>query len=731
MYFMYVTRDAQEARWKELCNERIERLKSVEFPSVIQPSQPPLVLEEFSISYKFLAPELYKAAKNGDIFHFLEILELVSSDKKLSLSSIFNQVTPGGDSLLHVAAKYGTKDVAQFIALEFPELLMRRNTTGDTALHVAAKSKNSEVISTLLSCFADYYIKKSKSLTRVKGLILLPDGIEDEEVVTRIKNECRNTALHEAVMRSHEEEATMLFQADQVVATFLNKEFKSSMYLAVEINNRRVLWHLLQAPFPRGRQLTWHQGNSPLHAAIALRRNSGNSGGSLSQPLVETWLRNLSTSLASSATCSRKTPGKALLEEIVESRPELMYLRDENGGTPLHFAASIGDIRGIRILLKEASSTALERNIKGHLPIHIASKKGHVNVVKEILQRDWYDAMDFLNQKGQNIFHVAAKNGKDKIVKYILQNKKLEKLLNEKDNNGNTPLHLASMNMHPKVMFCLARDSRIKLNLINNDGLTARDIVLLQRSMPPTFREMLSFTILYSSGASLSEKGKMIRRRHSVPPKMEWIKDRISTLLLVAILVATVTFAAGFSVPGGFHPPLEHNDSDHRAPGSPKRDDKFQGEAVMACTQMFQIYMICNTVAMYSSTIGSFILLWAQLGDFHIAWHATYLALYLVGLALVTMSLAFMAASNLIVIHHPWLKVAVDIIGFSFLSLFLLMFVLLIFPLGARRPLLVRHISYFIMRMIIPWSGSHGKVIDKRRKLTGKADQDSQPRQKE
>ncbi|KAL7207589.1 hypothetical protein ACSBR1_029521 [Camellia fascicularis] len=56
-----------------------------------------------------------------------------------------------------------------------------------------------------------------------------------------------------------------------------------------------------------------------------------------------------------------------------------------------------------------SSSSAIARDNNGLLPIHLASIKGHVDVVQAMLQY-WPDSRELLNCHGQNILHVAAKS---------------------------------------------------------------------------------------------------------------------------------------------------------------------------------------------------------------------------------------------------------------------------------------------------------------------------------
>jgi len=76
---------------------------------------------------------------------------------------------------------------------------------------------------------------------------------------------------------------------------------------------------------------------------------------------------------------------------------------------------------------------------------------------------------------------------------------------------------------------------------------------------------------------------------------LEAYKDRINTFLLVATIIITVTFAAGITVPGGYDDSETH-----------------KGMALMVKKSAFQVFVIANALAMYSSIIVAVLLIWAH-----------------------------------------------------------------------------------------------------------------------
>lgn len=162
-----------------------------------------------------------------------------------------------------------------------------------------------------------------------------------------------------------------------------------------------------------------------------------------------------------------------------------------------------------------------------------------------------------------------------------------------------------------------------------------------------------------------------------------YYKDRVNTLLLVATLFATVTFTAGFTIPGGYN--------------NSKED---QGIATMLQRRAFHVFIFSDTIAMYSSILVAVCLIWAQLGDLNLVLTALQLAIPLLGVSLVMMSLAFTAAVYLVVSNLNWLASSVLIMGTVFLFAHLTIFLPLCFPFSSTNRIL-RYICYYPLHLFM------------------------------
>lgn len=181
-----------------------------------------------------------------------------------------------------------------------------------------------------------------------------------------------------------------------------------------------------------------------------------------------------------------------------------------------------------------------------------------------------------------------------------------------------------------------------------------------------------------------------------VSPIKQSNKDTVNTLLVVTTLIATVSFAAGFTMPGGYN-----NSGSH------------EGMATLLNKDMFQLFVISNTLALYSSVLVGITLIWAQLGDLSCL-VPLRIALPLLGLALTMLSLAFMAGVFVVVSGLHWLANAVMIMGAVFLFTVVALFTPLFFPSQlfptTTNFLVTRYIIYYPFCLATLVSGSHNNL---------------------
>ncbi|XP_030923424.1 protein ACCELERATED CELL DEATH 6-like [Quercus lobata] len=597
--------------------------------------------------------ELYKAVKCRDI-NFIR----TQNPEHSALSDR----TPELNTILHLAAASSGDHRFVESILKIPpcqKFVTEKNSNGDLPLHVAASAGNIHMVEHLVK-WSDEHLKDPSNCVPL---------VE--------KNMEENTPLHLALIKKV---AKFLVEKCPEVSFYPNKERKSPLYLAAEGGDKELVKHMITT-----NRLA--HGKSIVHAALYYLTTIDLPYG---RSIVHTAiygsftarkLRCLNTHAASFLCPSMcLNTNTDILDTVLKSLPDdILKEKDDKGMTPLFYAASIGYLDGVEILLEKPTCCAYERDTDGYYPIHIASKKGHIQVIKKFLDK-YPDMIELLNEEGQNILHVAAMYGKVKVVTYMLKRHDLnvEMLINNKDQNGNTPLHLATMEGHPRVVWHLTGDKRVDLKALNKEGKRALDIALNDSKEDPHLeRYQLTWEALrYVSGPTETPQSPKVGKTLSA----DKYKERTETLSLVATLVATVTFAAAFTMPGGYN-----------GPG---------GMATFLEKPMFQAFVISNTVAMYSAITAVIALIWAHLGGLKLFIAAYKFSLPILGLAITMASLAFMAGNYLVLRDLNWLAYLVLSIGSFFYFTLSTIFFLLFFPNSSPNPI-IRYLLRYPFYLLI------------------------------
>ncbi|CAE5956443.1 unnamed protein product [Arabidopsis arenosa] len=565
---------------------------------------------------EIMNPGILCAVRAGDK---VSLLKRIKDDVKVTQRLVDNQ----GNSILHIAAALGHVHIVDYIISEFPNLLQKVNLMGETALHVAARAGNFNIVEILV-----------RSITE--------SSLYDDLIDAKSKN--GDTALHAALKGKHVEVAFYLVSVKHDVSFDKNIDEVSPLYLAVEAGYRELVLKMLECSSSSPSKLaSMLSGKSVIHAAMKANRRD-------------------------------------ILGIVLRQDPGLIELRNEEGRTCLSYGASIGSYEGIRYILAEfdkaASHLCYLTDDDGFTPIHMAAKEGQVRIIKEFLKH-CPDSRELLNSQCQNILHVAAKAGKSKVVKYILKLDEGKRLMNEQDVDGNTPLHLASKHGYPMVVNMLTWNDGINLTTLNNDGFTALDIAeTMKDNNTYVLYKRLIWMALVSAGAPNGPNPIPLNMSQSRIQSPERYKDSVNTLMVTATLVATVTFAAGLTLPGGY-----------------MSSGPDLGMAALVNELNFKVFLLFNNIAMCTSVITIMALIWAQLGDALLTKKAFQLALPLLLTAIVSMMMASVAGITLVVSDLPWLSHLVLAIDSAFLVV--LMLLIIPYAFSSTRQGFLRHIFYF------------------------------------
>ncbi|CAJ1958229.1 unnamed protein product [Sphenostylis stenocarpa] len=145
-------------------------------------------VEEVEAHGKLLSKKTYKSIKNNNSESAWE--EIKKEDE------IFEQKSPKGNTVLHIAALYKNDNLVRRVVMIRPDLLDERNDDGDTPLHLAARAGH---VSTLAILFPALLLKFRCHSSSKLAL--------DEILVRNLQG---NTFFHEALLNGHKDVMNIL-----------------------------------------------------------------------------------------------------------------------------------------------------------------------------------------------------------------------------------------------------------------------------------------------------------------------------------------------------------------------------------------------------------------------------------------------------------------------------------------------------------------------------------------
>ncbi|XP_046391330.1 transient receptor potential cation channel subfamily A member 1 [Ischnura elegans] len=281
------------------------------------------------------------------------------------------------------------------------------------------------------------------------------------------------TPLHCAAMFDHPEIVEYLVKEGADINA-LDKEKRSALLLAAS----RGAWRTVHTLIELGADIRLRDDNlrNTLHLIVMNGGRLEEFAHRVSQGQTEAGLRQLlnekDVSGCSPLHYASREGHIRSLENLIRLGA-CINLKNNNNESPLHFAARYGRYNSVRQLLDSEKGTFIinESDGEGLTPLHIASQQGHTRVVQLLLNRG---ALLHRDHNGRNPLHLAAMSGYTQTMELL--HSVHSHLLDQVDKDGNTALHLATMENKPSAISLLLYMG-CKL-LYNTKGLSAIDYAI-------------------------------------------------------------------------------------------------------------------------------------------------------------------------------------------------------------------------------------------------------------
>ncbi|XLR40943.1 hypothetical protein S83_025603 [Arachis hypogaea] len=380
-----------------------------------------------------------------------------------------------------------------------------------------------------------------------------------------------------------------------------------------------------------------------------------------------------------------------IVKILMEAHPELSMTVDQSNTTALHTAATQGYVEIVKLLLEAGKGLATIAKSNGKTALHSAARNGHVAVVKVLLEQD-REIATRIDKKRQTALHMAVKGQNLEVVEELIKGD--PSTINFVDNKGNTPLHIASRKGRAQIVKKLLEQKETNKKVVNRSGETALDTaekmgnhdvknILLEHGVVNANALVKSQGITATTTATATNATTSARElkqtvsdiKHEVHNQLEHtrqtrkrvqgiakrinkmhqegLNNAINSTTVVAVLIATVAFAAIFTVPGQFV------DDPNDVP-----EGSTLGEANIAPQGAFLIFFVFDSIALFISLAVVVVQTSVVVIESKAKKQMMAIINKLMWLACVLITVSFLALAFVVVgKQEMWLAISVTVIG--------------------------------------------------------------------
>lgn len=387
-----------------------------------------------------------------------------------------------GDTLLHRCSRAGNEEAALFLANHGASFNLPNNK-GETSLHVASSKGQHILVRLLLQKGANPNIQTLEDINASMDALGFQDTNEQD-----LMHASKQTPLHIAIANRHEEVVTVFMEHRgnamlsmdglQIIPNFTLADSNDQTVLGL------ALWtgmHDLASKLLHGGADINHMtkdGLTLLHTAI--NKQDADSAIFLLEHQADI---NIKTRQGHSPLQLAIEKRLAVVVDALCVRGADMNQPDQNGNLPLWMALESEQEEVASILVRHGcdvngwsqmgpggcEQTLLHRAIdenKESIACFLIRSLCDVNSPRRTGPNGEGDS-DALD--GQGPLHMASQWGQEHIVQCLVEH---QADINARDNEMQTPLHIAITNQHPIIISLLMSHPHVDLTLRDKDGLT-------------------------------------------------------------------------------------------------------------------------------------------------------------------------------------------------------------------------------------------------------------------
>lgn len=416
-----------------------------------------------------------------------------------------NSGNTDGWAALHFAARDGKENTVRHLLAKGANLNAVTGDTKKTVFELALLSGHFDIVKLLIEKGAKIELKHCMELinnhrpNQVKELLeeLIKTGIDLSQ---RLNND-GDTLLHYACKNGFGSMVTLLMEKGMKIDA-VNASGLTPLSLAVSFHHPEVLKLILSRGTPDvyaawRKELCMAGSRENVDVATYLINEGKAAIGSFNVYAQD----NIPVLVYVSAQTKRLAP-------LMTEHPMDINAKDSAGWTALHYAAAYSEIRlgeSVKTLLDKGASINAQ-NSEGNTPLHLAAANRHAwSDLEQLLYKKYKANFNLINHAGQTaldiavnaknphnvrllvkaggpeskiyengktLLEIAAINGWVEVIDAMLYWHRNVTNINAKNTNGQTALHLAAANNHPRVMRLLLKNGA-NMDEKDNNGLTA------------------------------------------------------------------------------------------------------------------------------------------------------------------------------------------------------------------------------------------------------------------